>query len=86
MTLSHLIENLQELDDELDDELAAVPSSSVQHLYDQLPDRFRFATFFRRADEAGWEAAQARHFLVRCLADERLVQAGAYLEKTGKGE
>lgn len=82
MTLAHLIEDLQAV---VEEELADLPSteapSPAQRFYDQLPDRFRFACFFQMADEADLEATQARQFLVRYLADERLVQAGAYLEK-----
>lgn len=81
MTLANLIENLQDLEEDLDDLPSPTGLSPAQRFYDQLPARFRFARFFQMADAADLEAKQARQFLVRYLADERLVQAGAYLEK-----
>lgn len=83
LTLVHLIEDLQSVvEEELEELPPTTASSPAQRFYDQLPARFRFARFFQMADEADLEMKQARRFLVRYLADEMLVQSGAYLEKT----
>lgn len=82
MTLANLIDDLQTVvKEQMDTRPSGAASSSARQLYERLPARFRFPTFFQVADEENLDTEKARRFLVRYLADDRLVQSGAYLEK-----
>jgi hypothetical protein len=84
MTLSALIEDLAAAEKAaaVPDERTRRPPCAVEELFAALPARFRFSVFFRRAEEKGLGTEQARRALLRRLTTGRLVQSGAYLEKT----
>lgn len=87
MTLAHLVEDLESSLEEVVDPGGPVPPPA-RRLYDRLPASFAFPAYFRAAEAEGLETTTARRYLVRYLADGRLVQSGAYLEKidpTGHG-
>jgi hypothetical protein len=80
MTLAHLVEGLESSLEEVVDPGSPVPPPA-RRLYDRLPTSFAFPAYFRTAEAEGLETTTARRYLVRYLADGRLVPSGAYLEK-----
>lgn len=83
LTVSMLVEGVDRSEETTgaDDPGKAVPPPA-DRLYQLLPSRFSFPSFFQTAANEQIETVTARHCLAHYLAEGRLVQSGAYLEKT----
>lgn len=88
VTLSRLIEDLEasiESIDGMDNNEPEATPPAVDRLYEGLPDRFPFPSFFQIAEEMEIEASTARRCLLYFLSEDLLVQRGARLRKREGG-
>lgn len=81
VTVARLYQEMSEEEDEMPVEVPATLPPEAFHLYRSLPSAFKFAEFFKQADEQGIDSATARDTLLHFLREEMLIQRGARIEK-----